>query len=337
MNEVATMLGTDTAYAANLLKRGELVAIPTETVYGLAANALESAAVLKIFKAKDRPLFNPLIVHCAELEAAKNLVTHIPGWAQKLADAFMPGPVSLLLPKSERVPDLVTAGKAKVAIRVPRHPLTLELLRQIDFPLAAPSANPFGYVSPVTAMHVKENLEGKVAYILDGGPAQVGVESTILEEENGELIIRRTGGITPSMIEGVTGMKPQIQLAADQPSAPGMLKSHYATKKPLFHGNWQKVPQSFRGTPLLLLGWGNEDEIRAELPEHLSFNLIEVISLSPSKNPDEAAANLFAAMRLADASEAALILATRFPESGLGLAINDRLMRAAYPANALLP
>ena len=183
-----TMIGHDIKRAAELLRAGELVAVPTETVYGLAANALDENAVLKIYHAKDRPRFNPLILHVNAVEKIKNYVTEIPEDCIKLVTAFSPGPITFLLNKKDSVPDLITAGSKKVAIRIPDHPLLTVLLKQLDFPLAAPSANPSGYVSPVTAQHVYEGLNGKIPYILDGGECKIGVESTIVGFENHKVI-----------------------------------------------------------------------------------------------------------------------------------------------------
>jgi L-threonylcarbamoyladenylate synthase len=184
-----TIIGTDIQLAARLLRDGEVVAIPTETVYGLAGNALNANAVLKIYEAKNRPHFNPLIIHVASPDHFKLYVSEIYDSVYRLAEKFCPGPLTFLLPKRDIVPDLVTAGSSKVAIRVPAHSTTLMLLRRLDFPLAAPSANPFGYVSPVTAQHVYDGLNNKIPYILDGGACNVGVESTIAGFENGNVII----------------------------------------------------------------------------------------------------------------------------------------------------
>ncbi len=328
---MVTKTGRDIFVAASLLKAGELVAIPTETVYGLAANALNENAVVKIFKAKNRPFFNPLIVHCASLEAASPFVKNIPAWAIILAENYSPGPISFLLPKSDLIPDLVTAGKEKVAIRIPNHPLTRELLKTIDFPLAAPSANPFGYVSPVSAAHVKESLGGKLPYILDGGESKVGVESTIVEEaQNGGIIIRRTGAITPEMIETATGIKPLLQTHGENPDAPGMLKSHYSTHTPLYFADLPELPEKPGGYRVLLLGWGNAEENLAILAGKSEIHSFEMLNLSPNHNLDEVAAGLFTALRKADQADVDFIFAPQFPSTGLGLAINDRLRRAAH-------
>ena len=191
-----TTIGKDLDQAKMLLERGELVAIPTETVYGLAANGLSVAAIARIYEAKNRPQFNPLILHVANLEQAQRLVTELPDACKRLMQAFSPGPITYLLPKSSLVPDMVTAGSARVAIRIPAHPMALELLTMLDFPLAAPSANPSGYVSPVSALHVFEGLQGKIPYILDGGNCTVGLESTIVGFEEGKVVIHRLGGIS---------------------------------------------------------------------------------------------------------------------------------------------
>jgi L-threonylcarbamoyladenylate synthase len=189
-------IGKDIQKAKQLIEAKELVAIPTETVYGLAANGLNADAVLKIYKAKNRPTFNPLILHVPYLGEAKKLVKYFPEKALQLAETFWPGPLTLVLPKNDIVPDMVTAGQSTVAIRVPNHPLTLQLLRALDFPLAAPSANPSGYISPTSAIHVQQQLGEKIAYVLDGGECSVGVESTIVKVTEDEVSILRYGGIS---------------------------------------------------------------------------------------------------------------------------------------------
>ncbi|MDQ3289765.1 MAG: L-threonylcarbamoyladenylate synthase, partial [Bacteroidota bacterium] len=174
------IIGTDTEQAANLLRAGQLVSIPTETVYGLAANAYLEEAVVSIFEAKQRPAFDPLIVHTHSIQEFDKIAVNIPKRAYQLAEAFMPGPVTLILPRNPKIPLLVTSGNESVGVRIPNHPLTLNLLRKLEFPLAAPSANPFGYVSPTTAQHVNQQLGEKIPYILDGGTCSVGIESTII-------------------------------------------------------------------------------------------------------------------------------------------------------------
>ena len=188
--------GTDIVYAASLLRRGELVAIPTETVYGLAANALDSNAVMKIYATKQRPTFNPLIVHVAETNDISRFATNVPLNMWRLAERFSPGPLTYVLPRREIIPDVVTGGGDTVAVRVPSHPMARELLSLLDFPLAAPSANPSGYISPVTAAHVAQELGNKIPYVLDGGECAVGLESTVVAFDGDKVVVLRAGGIT---------------------------------------------------------------------------------------------------------------------------------------------
>jgi L-threonylcarbamoyladenylate synthase len=233
-------------------------------------------------------------------------------------DHFSPGPISYLLPRNEKVPDLVTAGSDRVVIRIPAHPVTLELLMQLDFPLAAPSANPFGYVSPVTADDVFQGLSGKIDYILDGGPCSVGLESTIVGEEEGELVVYRLGGITLEQMAAVTARQPRLALLHKRPNTPGQLKSHYAPGKQVLLGD---VEQQLAGVNPLSAGV-------------ISFSrqykgVGKLCVLSPSGDLREAAAGLFRALRDMDAADVDVILAERFPDEGIGRAINDRLTRAS--------
>jgi L-threonylcarbamoyladenylate synthase len=315
-----TIIGKDIELARELLEKGELVAIPTETVYGLAANGLNTKAVAKIYEAKNRPQFNPLILHVANLEQARNLVAEIPDACIRLMERFSPGPITYLLPKSKLVPDLVTAGSSRVAIRIPDHKLTLSLLSQLDFPVAAPSANPSGYVSPVSAKHVLEGLEGKIGYILDGGECNVGLESTIVGFEDDTILIHRLGAITAAQIMEATGKKVEISLSHAAPTAPGQLKSHYATQKPLLLGDILDNYALNKEKKIGLLLFKRNPGVEA---------MTEII-LSPKGDLAEAASKLFSAMRKLDASNIDMILAERFPENGIGMAINDRLERAAH-------
>ncbi len=316
-----TEIGTDILKAARFLNDGNLVAIPTETVYGLAANALNDDAVLEIYKVKQRPQFNPLILHVSSLEKAKSFVTYIPFKAQLLAQTFWPGPLTMLLEKNKNVSDLITAGSNKVAIRVPNHLLALELLNQINFPIAAPSANPSGYVSPTSATHVYENLHGKIPYILDGGNCVIGLESTILGwNEDEEPEIYRLGGITVEAIETVLEQKVKIKKHfVNNPNTPGQLKSHYATHTPLHIGSIEELMRKFEDDKIVLI---NFTTYNPELAKENQF------ILSPSGNIDEAAKNLFGILRLADNLKADVLLAELLPNKGLGIAINDRLERA---------
>ena len=315
-----TTIGKELDQAKALLERGELVSIPTETVYGLAANGFNAVAIAKIYEAKNRPQFNPLILHVANLAQAERLVIEMPDACKRLMQSLSPGPVTYLLPKSSLVPDMVTAGSARVAIRIPAHPMALELLTMLDFPLAAPSANPSGYVSPVSAMHVLEGLQGKIRYILDGGSCTIGLESTIVGFEEDAVVIHRLGGITAEQISTITGVEVKTSLAHASPTAPGQLKSHYATTKPLLIGNVQQLINAFPGKKIGLLMFEQSAGLTVE----------KEILLSPSGSLEEAAAGLFRAMRLLDQSDLDVIIAQYFPNTGIGRAINDRLERAAY-------
>ncbi|HTH31510.1 MAG TPA: L-threonylcarbamoyladenylate synthase [Lacibacter sp.] len=318
-----TGTGTDILKAAAFLEEGELVAIPTETVYGLAANALHEDAVLKIYAAKNRPQFNPLIMHVASFEQAKQYIKHIPVEAERLAATFWPGPLTMLFNKKENVPDLVTAGSKRVAIRVPNHSLTLQLLARLYFPVAAPSANPSGYVSPTTAAHVLEGLNGKIPYILDGGACGVGVESTIVGwNEAGEIELYRLGGIAVEQIEAVIGKKiNHHKKVSDNPAAPGQLKSHYATNTALYLGNIDELMHHFAKRKVILI---NFKEYSKAVDKDQQF------VLSASGSAEEAAKNLFRVLREADNMHADVILAELLPNEGLGRAVNDRLERAQH-------
>lgn len=299
-----------------ILENGGLVGIPTETVYGLAANGLNKTAVLKIFAAKKRPSFDPLILHSSS-DKIFNWVREIPAPAKKLAEAFWPGPLTLILPKADTVPFEVTSGLDTVGVRVPNHPLTLELLQQIDFPLAAPSANPFGYISPTTAEHVNNQLGNEVDYILDGGACEVGIESTIVGFHNNEAVIYRLGGLAIDEIEAVIGKVKIQNNQASNPKAPGMIAVHYAPKKPLLLvENFSEVIDN-ENTAYLVFG------------EKVEVDFERLFSLSPTEDYYEAAAKLYAMMRQLDESHFERIVAQRLPEIGLGKAINDRLFRAS--------
>ena len=310
-----TEIGKDIAKARELLSRGLLVAIPTETVYGLAANALNEEAVLHIFEVKRRPKFDPLIVHGPDKERLSQYVKNFPDWATTLADHFWPGPLTLVLPKNDIIPDIVTSGFDSVAIRVPLNPLTYELLLQLDFPLAAPSANPFGFVSPTTAKHVMDQLGGTIPYILDGGECSVGLESTIVSEENGEIHILRLGGIAVEEIESVIG---PVSIGSPSTVMPGSLKHHYATRTPLKLGEIDRTKINPETTGIISF----QKRYPEIPPEHQ-------VVLSPDGNLREASRYLFAAMRHLDSLKLQEILVEPFPEIGLGRAINDRLRRAA--------
>nr|WP_247234937.1 L-threonylcarbamoyladenylate synthase [Telluribacter sp. SYSU D00476] len=312
--------GKDTELAKSYLEKGQLVAIPTETVYGLAGNALDQQAVLSIFQVKNRPSFDPLIVHIDSFEKLSLVVAEVPEQARLLAEAFWPGPLTLLLPKQPVIPDLVTSGLDTVAVRVPNHPLTLELLQSLDFPLAAPSANPFGYISPTQAQHVEAQLGDKIPYILNGGEAGVGIESTIVGFPEGKPLVYRLGGLAVEEIEKVIGPVQYLPHSTSNPQAPGMLKSHYAPRKPfrLQEKVDQAAPVADGHTGYLLF-----DKYLDGVPEKYQRVL--------SREGDllQAAHHLFAYLRELDTLNVQEIRAEMVPDTGLGRAINDRLRRAA--------
>jgi L-threonylcarbamoyladenylate synthase len=305
--------------ASKLLKDGNVVAIPTETVYGLAANAFDENAVRKIFEIKQRPLFNPLIVHIKSIDVLDSVTTNIPSKAMILAKHFWPGALTLVLPKKSIIPDIVTAGKDTVGIRVPSHPIALELLQALDFPLAAPSANPFGYISPTTAEHVHNQLGDKIPFILNGGNCEKGIESTIIGFENDEPILYRVGAISKEEIENVVGKINQKTKAAANPEAPGMLSKHYSPKTPIL------VSETIRSD----IKKYNNQNVGFIVYKNVNFEPNEKIyKLSTTESLDEAAYNLYSAMHLLDSLGFDLIIAEKFPETGIGISINDRLYRA---------
>lgn len=315
-----TIIGNDINKAADLLAQGKLVAIPTETVYGLAANALNAEAVLSIFAAKQRPQFNPLIVHCHSWQAALQYVSDVPLIAHNLASQFTPGPLTFLLPKKNMIPDVVTAGSHLVAIRVPKHPMAINLLSQLSFPLAAPSANEFGYVSPTTAAHVMDSLGTKIPYILDGGPADIGLESTIIGfDQNEDIVVYRVGGITIEAIEKFIGKPILWATKNSKPQTSGQLLSHYAPKTNLIIGNINELHALNIGQKLGLISLSNSYE---------NLNFEKRFLLSPSGNLTEAAQNLFSSLRQIDKYALDLILVEALPNIGIGRAINDRLHRS---------
>ncbi len=315
------MTGGSIEQAADLLRAGELVAVPTETVYGLAANALNEDAVVSVFRVKNRPFFDPLIIHCHDLGSVRKYVRELPPIAEKLANRFWPGPMTLLLYKSDIIPDIVTSGSDLVAVRIPAHPLTLNLLSILDFPIAAPSANPFGYISPTRAEHVAEQLGSELKYILDGGECGIGLESTIIDCSESELKVLRLGGLSLHDIEDCTGQKVKISInAGSNPSAPGQLDKHYSPLTPfLLTDDLQGTLLKNRHRNPAVLGFGD-----ISVPEG-----VYVLNLSKTADMNEAARNLFHYMRLLDSLKPELIIAAKVPETGLGAAINDRMNRAA--------
>lgn len=304
--------------AAEIIGGGGIVAFPTETVYGLGADAYNPLAVARIFEVKRRPYFDPLIVHIAYPAHLKKLVKKIPSSAKKLTEKLWPGPLTVVLLKEENIPDIVTAGLPSIAVRMPDHPMALSLIKESKCPIAAPSANPFGYLSPTTAEHVREQLGDQVDLILDGGPCPVGVESTIISFLENKPRLLRPGGVSLEEIEAMIG-KVEISPIKDRPSAPGMLPRHYAPRTPIVLDWEEKHLDSYKDKKIGFLAFQEPENF-------LKFEHIEVLS----KKGDfrEAAANLFSAIRRLDALHLDLILAEVVPEAGLGRAIMDRLRRA---------
>jgi len=305
--------------AAKIIKGGGVVAFPTETVYGLGADAFNPLAVARIFEVKRRPYFDPLIVHVANPSDVKKLAKETPSNAKKLIERFWPGPLTIVLLKEEKIPDIVTAGLLTLAIRMPNHPMALALIEESKCPIAAPSANPFGYLSPTTAEHVRDQLGEEVDLILDGGPCPVGVESTIVSFLEEKPVLLRPGGVSLEEIESVIG-KVEIPSIEGRPSAPGMLPKHYAPRTPIVLDWRQKDLDLYKGKNIGLL-------LFQEPKDDLKYHSIEILSAKGDLR--EAAANLFAAVRRLDALHLDVIVAEPISEVGLGRAIMDRLRRAA--------
>lgn len=315
MTDIRPLDDIGVASAADVLRRGELVAFPTETVYGLGANATNDLAVARIFEAKGRPRFNPLIVHLPDIQAIRQYAV-MNGAAYTLAEKFWPGALTLVLPRAKdcQLSELVSAGLDTVAVRIPAHPGAQKLLEAVDLPIAAPSANTSGKLSPTDAEHVAKSLGDAVSMILDGGPCGVGVESTIVDVSGRKPVLLRPGGIAAEEIEEVLN-QPLIRAASDDtaPKSPGMLSSHYAPHC-LLRLN-EPAPKEGEA----YLGFGATDKATA--------------NLSPSGDLREAAANLFRMLHQLDDGSYKAIAVAPIPETGLGLAINDRLRRAAAPRN----
>jgi len=318
-NNIAAPTAEAIARAVELLRAGEVVGMPTETVYGLAGDGLNPAALARIFETKHRPLFDPLILHFADMSAAFDVAAQIPLVARELAQRFWPGPLTLVLRKKDMVPDLATSGLPNVAIRVPAHPVAQALLRAFGGgPLAAPSANRFGRISPTDARAVHAELGQTIPLILDGGACAVGLESSVLFVSERAPVLLRAGGIPIEEIEEITGPVRHGAPVEERPLAPGQLKSHYAPRKPLtLVADAAKIPSQAD------VGW-------------LAFGAVTqpfagvIENVSPGGDLREAATNFFRAMRtLDDNPRVSELYAARFPEHGLGHAINERLERAA--------
>jgi L-threonylcarbamoyladenylate synthase len=314
------LISTSSSDAATLLNQNEIVAIPTETVYGLAGNAFSEIALKKIFELKKRPFYNPLIVHIKSIADLDLIATEIPEKAQLLAAAFWPGPLTLVLKKQSHIPNLVTAGKNTVAVRVPNHPVALALLGQLNFPLAAPSANPFGSISPTKAEHVAHYFKQSSLTILEGGECQRGIESTIVGFKGESTVLYRLGSITIEEIEAVIGPIQIKTQAENTPSAPGMLSKHYAPKtKTVLTESISTELLIYDTKKIGLLTYQNSVEYK---------NIVAHEVLAPDGSLKVAASNLYASLHKLDQLNLDLIIAEKFPDHGLGKTINDRLERA---------
>ena len=330
-------------HAAQVLRDGGLVAFPTETVYGLGANALDRTAVENIYRAKGRPSDNPLIVHIADTDPVKDLTAGIPSVAPVLMESFWPGPLTLVMPRSDKIPDIITAGLDTVAIRMPSHPIAAALIKKAGVPVAAPSANSSGRPSPTLAKHVIEDLKGKVDVIIDGGFTDVGVESTVLDITVTPPVILRPGGITLEQLYSVPGAVCQdpasvsVVMTQDTvPRSPGMKYKHYSPKAALLllQGDPERVAAEIskraelyhkEGTSVGIL---NTDET-ASLYEPSLHRYCKIMSLGSRENPNTLASNLFRCLREFDEKKVEMILAETPDENGIGQAVMNRLLKAA--------
>ncbi|MFT5245088.1 MAG: L-threonylcarbamoyladenylate synthase [Psychroserpens sp.] len=316
-----TIISNNISKAVKILNNDDVVAIPTETVYGLAGNIYSDKAIRKIFEVKQRPFFNPLIVHLHSVEQLDEIVSEFPPKAKLLADAFWPGSLTLVLKKKSTIPDIITAGKETVAVRIPSHPVALALLKELSFPLAAPSANPFNRISPTKALHVESYFKNPIQMVLEGGECKNGLESTIIGFENNEPILYRLGAISTEEIENVVG-KINIKTKEEKtPNAPGMLAKHYAPKtKTYLVNDIDKFITDYEDKAIGLVSFS--EVITASNIKHVEI-------LSKSRDLKEAASNLYSSLHILDHLNLDMIVAQRFPDIGLGKSINDRLERAA--------
>ncbi|MDG1250934.1 MAG: L-threonylcarbamoyladenylate synthase [Flavobacteriaceae bacterium] len=314
------MITSDLNQVKTALINGDIIALPTETVYGLAANIYLDSALEKVFKLKKRPSYNPLIVHISNSGILEQIAKNIPAKARELANVFWPGPLTLVLEKQDQIPNRITAGKPTVAVRVPNHPIALQLLKSLNFPLAAPSANPFGSLSPTSAKHVALYFKDEINFILDGGPCFCGLESTIIGFENDKPILYRHGAISIEEIEKIVGPIKIKNQNSKNPSAPGMLTRHYAPKTQIQIND--DISLALAQNPdkkIGVLSFRKNKKIKTEIHQ-------EVLSISGDLN--EASKNLYAALHRLDQMNLDLIISSFFPEKGLGKTINDRLKRA---------
>lgn len=306
--------GNDLNYSAKIINEGGLVIFPTETVYGLGANALNRDAVVKIFKAKERPSYDPLIVHIHDFSMINKVVSDIPESAYKLAEKFWPGPLTLILPKHKDIPGEVTSNLDSVGVRIPSHPVAREFLKKAGVPVAGPSANKFGYISPTKSSHL-ESLLDSVDYILEGGDCEIGLESTIVSLV-GKATILRKGYITPEQIQNVIGDVDVRLNSTSRPEAPGMLDRHYAPKTPLYIYN---KDQKYSGKTVFVAFGDN-------IPDS---NFSNIVYLSKNGDSREAGERLYRLLRELDNSQYDTIITSYLPAGGINDAINDKLKRAS--------
>ncbi|TLP75631.1 L-threonylcarbamoyladenylate synthase [Maribacter sp. ACAM166] len=315
-----TLVSKDITKAIEIVNNEDVVAIPTETVYGLAGNIYSEKAIRKIFQVKQRPLFNPLVVHVHSIEKIQEIVSEFADKAKMLAKAFWPGSLTLILKKRSDILDLITAGKDTVAVRIPNHPITLALLKELSFPLAAPSANPFGSISPTSSKHVESYFKNTIPMVLEGGDCKNGIESTIIGFENNEPLLYRLGAISIEEITTIIGevkVKNKKELA---PNAPGMLARHYAPEtKTYLVKNAEKFIKDYTGKKIGVLRFSGEID---------SSNMEHVEVLSKKGDLKEAASKLYGTLHKLDKLNLDMIVAEIFPDFGLGKSINDRLVRA---------
>lgn len=317
-----TIITTDIAAASIALQSGEVIGMPTETVYGLAAAIDSHEALVRIFDIKKRPHNNPLILHLFDVSQLDEVAASVPKAAIALASAFWPGPLTLLLKKHPSVPDIITAGLETVAVRIPNHPLAIQLLEAVGKPVAAPSANPFGSISPTEASHVHKYFNGQIPLILDGGPCAVGIESTIVGFENEKAVIHRHGTIAEVQIAAICETA-KASGGEKKLVAPGMYPRHYAPRTPLiFSSDVSALLQKYKDRKVGLLYYGAG-------PSGIESCTV-TCSLSETSNLREAAANLYKYLHRLDACWLDLIIVQKFPDEGIGRALNDKLKRANY-------
>ena len=300
------MITQDLSIALKHLRQGDVIGMPTETVYGLAGNAFDVNAIQKIYTIKQRPATNPLIVHVGSIQQAETFVKEFPEPLRQLAQTFWPGPLTLLLKKSDRIPDVVTAGSDRVAIRIPNHPLTIELLNQLDFPLVAPSANPYTRISPTNAQQVDLYFGDQIPVVLDGGTCEKGLESTIVGWEDDQAVVYRLGALSIEQLESIVGNVRIRNQGEKVLLAPGMTKKHYSPS-----------------TPFLIVE--NVVDYQTQHPEkHIG------VFLAGNEDPDEIAPGFYARLQEMDEMGFDVLIASRLSDQGLGRTINDRLKRAGH-------